>query len=188
MVAPFAFVLSDVRTFAGVTMRRVLLVVLKVVSLVIVLPPLLFLATCTYTSHSPHLRFDRLQVALMDAPRHPERGWRTVDVELTPDHLQVGQQEATVIEQLAASGFTLFADYSTNVGPRDIHPEDGMPQARLDMMHREARAWHNERGTTHVFEKGGRIRPACGESLFVEIGFAAGHLTQATGYSRWTCL
>ena len=72
-------------------MRRVLFVVLKVIGVVLVLPPLLLLGTCTYTAYSPHLRFDPLIVDLMDAPRHPERGWRTIDVTLTPRYLQLGQ-------------------------------------------------------------------------------------------------
>jgi hypothetical protein len=169
-------------------MRRVLFVVLKVIGTVLVLPPLLLLATCTYTSYSPHLRLDALNRALMDAPRHPELGWRTVDVNLTPDHLQVGESESAVIERLEAGGFGLFGDYSTDVGPSDIHLDDDMPQAGLDQMHLQARAWHNERGVTHIFERGGRAAPACGENLLIEIGLVDGALTQATGYSRWTCL
>ena len=169
-------------------MRRVLFVVLKVIGVVLDLPPLLLLGTCTYTAYSPHLRFDPLIVDLMDTPRHPERGWRTIDVTLTPRYLQLGQSRAEVLERLEASGFALFADYSTDVGPHDIHPGDDMPQAGLDQMHREAREHFNALGVTHIFGRSGRTNFACGETLFVEIGVSGGGLTQATGYSRYTCL
>lgn len=167
---------------------RSFFVLLKIVAAVVVGVPLLFIATCAYTSFSPHLRSDPILLALMDAPRHPERGWRTVNVPLVPKHFQLGEDQKAVIARLQVSGFDLFADYSTNVGPRDPHPNDSMPQAALDRMFSDSKEAHNARGVTHVFERGGRARPACGENLFVEVGFSAGALTQATGYSRWTCL
>ena len=63
-----------------------------------------------------------------------------------------------------------------------------MPQAGLDQMHREAREHFNALGVTLIFDRSGRTNFACGETLFVEIGLSGGGLTQATGYSPYTCL
>jgi hypothetical protein len=148
-------------------------IAIKSVAAIVVGVPLLFLATCTYTSFSPHLRSDPILVALMDASRHPERGWRTLDVPLETDFFQIGEDQKTVIARLKASGFGLVADYSLDDGPGFFA---------------ESKKYQNAKGITHIFERGGRARPACGESLFVEAGFSAGALMQITGYSRWTCL
>lgn len=169
-------------------MRNLLFIALKTVAGVVVGVPLLFLATCAYTSYSPHLRSDPILVALMDADQDPQRGWRTRDVPLSPGYFQIGEDQKDVVARLQASDFDLFADYSTDVGPRDIHLDDGMPQAGLDQMFAASKKYHNAQGITHVFERGGRARPACGESFFVEAGFSGGALMQITGYSRWTCL
>lgn len=85
--------------------------------------PVLGLSSCVYFHHSPHLRLDRLNVVLMDGPRDPELGWRTMS------------------EASATCGAGL--------------------------------------GACHF---------ACGESLFVELGIQEHALTQASGYSRYTCL
>jgi hypothetical protein len=81
-----------------------------------------------------------------------------------------------------------LADYSTELGPRDPYPDDAMPQAQLDEMFAADRQYYNAIGITHVFERSGRLRVACGESLFVEAGFTQGTLSRATGYSRWSCM
>lgn len=169
-------------------MRNFLFIALKTVAAIVVGVPLLFLATCAYTSYSPHLRSDPILVALMDAPQDPHRSWRTRDVALAPEYFQIGGSQKDVVARLKASNFDLFADYSTDVGPRDIHLNDDMSQAELDVMFANSKKYHNAQGITHVFERGGRVRPACGESFFVEVGFSEGALTQMTGYSRWTCL
>jgi hypothetical protein len=169
-------------------MRNIFFVALKTIAAVLVGVPLLFIATCAYTSYSPHLRNDPLLVALMDAQQEPERRWRTQDVPLSPGYFSIGEKQKDVFARLHASGFKLFADYSTDVGPRDKHPGDSMSQEELDKMFVESKKYHNERGITHVFNRGGRARPACGEGLFVEAGFSESALTHVTGYSRWTCL
>lgn len=168
-------------TRPGGTNTRLGRIVLAIVLSIFVGLPVLFLATCTYTSFSPHLRTDPLTRVLMDAPRH-------ADVVLTPDYLQVGQSQEAVMARLEAAGYELFADYSTDIAPPDPHPTDAMPQAALDKMFAQAKAYHNALGITHIYHRGGRARPACGESLFIEIGFNEDGLTRASGYSRWTCL
>jgi hypothetical protein len=162
--------------------------VVRTLLLIFVGLPVLGLGSCAYVQHSPHLRLDRLNVALMDAPRDPERGWRTIDVGLVPEHFQVGQDDRSVFARLESVGYTLFADYSTDVGPRDLYPDDGMPQEQLDKLFAEAKAWHNEQGISHIWSRSGRAWFACGESLFVEVGIREHALTQASGYSRYTCL
>jgi len=166
-------------------MGRVLLRILKVLAAALLLPPVLLLATCTYTYYSPHIWLDPINASLMGAE---DTGWRTVDVQLIPAHLQAGQDFATTLARLQAAGYWLDIDFSTDVGPRDPHPNDGMSQQALDTMFAEDRKTFNARGITHIFERDGRIQPGCGETLFIEAGFAEAGLTRATGYSRWTCL
>jgi hypothetical protein len=161
---------------------------LKAVAMLLVVVPVLFLATCAYTSFSPHLRSDTLLRALMDAPRHAVHGWRSADTNLMPNILPAGQPLQTVMARLEAAGFKLSGDYSTGALPPIRNPDNPLSQETLDSMFVQSQSYFAPLGITHVFERGGRTMPACGETMIVELGFAAERLERATGYSRWTCL
>lgn len=168
-------------------MSRIRSTVLKTVAAILIGVPLLGLATCAYTSFSPHLRFDPVLVELMDAPLDEGRWWITQPVPLAPDYFKIGEQLKNVRSRLEASGFELLADYSTDVGPRDSDLGDSMSQARMDQEFLERKKYYNGKGITHIFERTGRASYLCGESFYVEAGFSADSLTQITGYTRKTC-
>lgn len=156
------------------------------VTLVLILSfPILILATCTYTAYSPHLLANPINSALYKAPIV---GWRSDTVALIPDQFGLGESEATVWSKLEEAGFEIWADYSTDTPPRDPHPDDDYPQEAIDKSFARTKKEYNAMGITHIFSRGGRTRPACGERFFIRIGIEAGKLINASGDAQWTCL